>query len=392
MSRFLRGWTLCVVLSASLVWGVWSPPAHAGGGTPAASATTPPKKSLVPVDPNLQLRDFMLQNLTRELTGMSVDDPGVVEAMLRAAGEGSAKVKIEVAQALADLARDDAGARLARPELLRLLSLPLAQAPESREKLRHAALASLQTLQQRYPPPDPETVAALETVLASGDAEARALAAEFAASWSPAWNVEAPGVLAALRENLAHENLETRARAALALVRLQGAEAVDTLPVLREYLDQADLDQAFAVMRILPVFGPAGGDLAPLLPEHFDHGHPSARWAAVRAMGAMGAETMRRYPEVMRALVAQVAYPDLSVGSAAAVSIGLLGPEAPFRNEAGAALQKGLQSPWPQVRESAAWALTRLDPDNVRLLSPELREALPRVKAKVEGSYPGFSW
>ncbi len=298
--------------------------------------------------------------------------PAVLAAFGRALDDSTAAVRVRVVATLADL-----GAPAA--EVLPLLERAEADADrgvrDAAEKTRQRLPRPARSEDRRAPAADPAT-AALDPAVARSVATiekepANAVAAVDAlAALGPAALAAVPALAGVA---LHAEAADARERAALALVRIDGAAAA--MPLLRGGLADSRDPVRIAAADALGCLGPAGGSAVAALVTALSDSYGGVRAAAARALGRIGPEAR----ESLSGLLGAWRDPDVSVRSAAGGAAALVWRADPERARFFAALTDRGQP--EAARAGALYRLADLPPDRAREVAPRLAALLAEADA-----------
>ncbi len=165
--------------------------------------------------------------------------------------------------------------------------------------------------------------------------------------------------------------------------------SVDTLVESTKSKSPGVRFQSYSVLAIL---GPRAVNALPVLIKGAADPHNVPRWAAIRALGSVGRDTVLAKPEILETLIKATADADLPVQQIAALSLGknlgspVLPGVLPGEDNAAAkaALTKMLESKQPYIVQTAAWALIRMYPSMRGTLPAELLEKLHEVTSALD--------
>ncbi len=197
----------------------------------------------------------------------------------------------------------------------------------------------------------------------------------------------------ALRTALDDPNQDTKLTVIMALVFIDpDLLPADAVSMITKNTQAKSPGSRFQAYGLLAALGPKSIEALPELLKGVDDPHYIPRWAAVRALGSLGRDTVLAHPEIIEALIKATGDQDVSVQQIAALELGknlgspvlpgvLPGEDNPAALEA---LQKLLQSQQRYVSETAAWALVRISPKIRGELPENLSARLPEITATLD--------
>ncbi len=266
----------------------------------------------------LQLRRSILDNELRELTGYDTGDANAVNALLEIARTAALPQRTRALLLLRELPLTEEQAEAALPSLLDNLA-------SGNADFCRAATAALIVFAGAHPAATQKALPRLCDLLQEASPAQRTAAAHILAHMgeraAPATDI--------LKSSLAHEDAAVRLGAALALASILGPEDTAPIPVLCGALEHSDSDKIFTVLETLHGYGAGAAACVEQVLPYAANGIPPVRWAAVRALGVMGGEAVRRSPNLLNLLTEQTRYPDATVRDASFQALEQLRSSAP---------------------------------------------------------------